>query len=390
MIPFKPREYQELFEELITYAQDHKIISTDTDFISLIKENKDIENFTVLLLSIMAKLYSEVYTDMNLVKDGYNILKAKGDDLDNIGAFKGIPRPEATSCSVDLEFTLDNPLPETLVIDYPIIVSTPDGIQYTTLSDPRTIEKNTTKFTMIGFATKTGVNQRVSQNTLNNLITTLPHELGECKVTNPYPSTGGSDTATDTEYREYILNSDKIHEKSTYWAYKNYLDRYNGLDSYNLVPQWDGTGTMKIIIDANDNTSYHINKITTGIQENVAWADDDITVTPATKIPVTVNLKCNVDIDQINPHSNSEKTEIASQLEKAILTYINGGKKTDNTPYKGLLIGEDFIPYQLGVFLASEVTSVKNITVNNPNSPVTVKDDEIAYIESKDIYITME
>jgi uncharacterized phage protein gp47/JayE len=390
MIPFKTREYQELFEELITYAQDHKIISTDTDFISLIKENKDIENFTVLLLSIMAKLYSEVYEDMSLVKDGYNILKAKGDDLDNIGAFKGIPRPEATCCSVDLEFTLDNPLPETLVINYPILVSTNDGIQYTTLSDPRTIEKNTTSFTMIGFATKTGVNQRVSQNTLNTLITTLPHEFGECKVTNPYPSTGGSDTATDTEYREYLLNSDKIHEKSTYWAYKNYLDRYNGLDSYNLVPQWDGTGTMKIIIDANDNTSYHINKITKGIQENVAWADDDITVTPATKIPVTVNLKCNVDIDQINPHSNSEKTEIASQLEKAILTYINGGKKTDNTPNKGLLIGEDFIPYQLGVFLASEVTSVKNITINNPNSPVPVKDDEIAYIESKDIYITME
>ena len=390
MIPFKTREYQELFEELITYAQDHKIISTNIDFISLIKENKDIENFTVLLLSIMAKLYSEVYEDMSSVKDGYNLLKAKGDDLDNIGAFKGIPRPEATSCSVDLEFTLENPLPETLTIDYSIIVATNDGIQYTTLNESKTIEKNATSFTMVGFATKTGVNQRVSQNTLNIIITNLPSEFGNCKVTNPYPSTGGSETATDDEYREYLLNSDKIHEKSTYWAYKNYLNRYNGLDSYNLRPQWDGTGTIKIIIDANDNTAYHINKITKEIQENVAWADDNITVTPATKIPVTVNLKCNVDIDRINPYSNLEKNEIKSQLEKATLTYVNGGRKRDNTPYKGLVIGDDFIPYQLGVFLANEIPSVKNIKVNNPNEPVTVKDDEIAYIESKDIYITME
>lgn len=390
MIPFKPREYQELFEELITYAQNHKIISTNIDFISLIKENKDIENFTVLLLSIMAKLYSEVYEDMSSVKDGYNLLKATGDDLDNIGAFKGIPRPEATSCSVDLEFTLENPLPETLTIDYSIIVATNDGIQYTTLNESKTIEKNATSFTMVGFATKTGVNQRVSQNTLNTIITNLPSEFGNCKVTNPYPSTGGSETATDDEYREYLLNSDKIHEKSTYWAYKNYLNRYNGLDSYNLVPQWDGTGTIKIIIDANDKTAYHINRITKEIQENVAWADDNITVTPATKIPVTVNLKCNVDIDRINPYSNLEKTEIKSQLEKATLTYVNGGRKRDNTPYKGLVIGDDFIPYQLGVFLASEIPSVKNIKVNNPNEPVTVKDDEIAYIQSKDIYITME
>ena len=389
MIPFQLKDYYTLFEEVMGYAQEHEIISTNIDFLSLIKENKDIENFTVLLLAIMSKLDSELYTDMKDVKDGYNILTATGDDLDNLGAFKGISRPEATSCSVDLKFTLNTPLTETTTLTSPIIVSTNDGITYTTVTG-KTVEKDSTEFYLTAYADTTGVNQRVSQDTLTSIKSGLPSIMGSCIVTNPYPATGGSETSTDEEYREYLLNSDKIHEKSTRWAYKNYLDRYNGLDSYNLVPKWDGTGTIKIIVDVSDKTQYHINKITEEVEENVAWADDDVTVVPATQIPITVNMICNVDIDQLNPYSTLEKEEIQARLIKAVLLYINGGRDSDGTIYKGLTIGDDFIPYKLGVFLNKEVSEVQNINILNPSSPVTVKDDELAIISSEDIHITME
>lgn len=389
MIPFQLKDYYTLFEEVMGYAQEHEIISTNIDFLSLIKENKDIENFTVLLLAIMSKLDSELYEDMKDVKDGYNILTATGDDLDNLGAFKGISRPQATSCSVDLKFILNNPLTETTTLNTPIIVSTTDGITYTTVTG-KTVEKDSTEFYLTAYADNTGVNQRVSQDTLTVIKSGLPSIMGACIVTNPYPATGGTETSTDDEYREYLLNSDKIHEKSTRWAYKNYLDRYDGLDSYNLVPKWDGTGTIKIIVDVSDKTQYHINKITEEVEENVAWADDDVTVVPATQIPITVNMICNVDIDQLNPHSTLEKDEIQARLIKAVLLYINGGRDSDGTIYKGLTIGDDFIPYKLGVFLNKEVSEVQNINILNPSSPVTVKDDELAIISSEDIHITME
>ena len=390
MIPFELKDYYTLFNEVVGYAQEHEIISTNIDFLSLIQENKDIENFTVLLLSIMSKLYSEVYTDMSDVKDGYNILEATGDDLDNLGAFKGISRPKATRCCVDLKFTLDNPLTETTTITTPIKVSTNDGILYSTVEDSKTVEKGSTEFYMVAYADTPGVNQRVSQDTLTFLDSGLPSIFGTCKVTNPYPATGGSEKATDSEYREYLLNSDKIHEKGTRWAYLNYLNRYDGLDSYNLVPQWDGTGTMKIIIDVSDNTQYHVQKIIEGVQENVAWADDDLTVVPATQVPITINMVCNVDIDQLNPYSNLEKTEIQARIIKAILVYINGGRRENGAYYKGLVIGEDFIPYKLGVFIDKEIVEVKNIIINNPSSPVTVKNDEIAFIDTENINVVME
>lgn len=389
MIPFQLKDYYTLFEEIIGYAQEHSIISTNIDFVGLIKENKDIENFTVLLLAIMSKLDSELYEDMKDVKDGYNILTAVDQDLDNLGAFKGISRPQATSCSVDLKFRLDDPLTETTIITNPIIVSTNDGITYTTLTD-KTVEEGSTEFYLTAYADIPGINQRVSSGTLTIIKSGLPPIMDKANVTNPYPATGGSETYTDEEYREYLLNSDKIHEKSTRWAYKNYLDRYPGLDSYNLVPKWDGTGTIKIIIDISDNTQYHINMITKEIEDSVAWADDDVCVVAATQIPIEINMVCNVDIDQLNPYSLQEKEEIRSRLIKAVEVYINGGRKADDSIYKGLSIGEDFIPYQLGIFLHNEVDELKNIDIINPSGPINIGNDELASISGEDIHITME
>ena len=395
------KDYKTLFTELIEYAQKHKLISTNIDFPSLIRENKDIENFTVLLLSIIAKLYEEVYEDIDRVQIGYNIYKATGDDLDNLGALKGVSRPQATACSADLTFTLQNPLKETTIITTPLIVSTKDDILYKTVNTNYTVPAGTTVFTMTALSEKTGVNQRVSANTLNTLKTKLPSVFGkDVIVTNKDGASGGTDTATDDEYRQYLLNSDYIHQKGTRWAYKNYLDRYNGLDSYNLHPQWDGTGTMKVIVDVADSEDYHVQKIHDEIQETVAWADDDLQVVTATHVPIQLSLIVNVDIDRLNPYSASEKKDIKARILQAILVYVNGGRRTDGTAYKGLCIGDDFIPYKLNVFLDAEIPEIKNITVITPikttttdippTTPVTISNEEIAYITLNDIEINIE
>jgi uncharacterized phage protein gp47/JayE len=385
------KDYNTLFTELIEYAQEHELISTNIDFPSLISENKDIENFTVLLLSIIAKLYEEVYTDIERVQVGYNIYKATGDDLDNLGALKGVSRPQATSCSADLTFTLSEPLKQTTIITTPIIVATSDDITYATVNTNYTVPAGTTTFTMTALSEKTGVNQRVSANTLTTLKTKLPTVFGKkITVTNIDGVSGGTDTATDDEYRQYLINSDYIYQKGTRWAYKNYLDRYNGLDSYNLHPQWDGTGTMKVIVDVADSEAYHVQKIHDEIQETVAWADDDLQVITATHVPIQLSLSVNVDIDRLNPYSASEKEDILARILQAVLVYVNGGRRQNNTIYKGLCIGDDFIPYKLNVFLDSEVQEIKNITVISPTEPVTISNEEIAYITLDDINVTIE
>ncbi len=390
MIPFQKKTAREILQRLIKDGQRYNLLSDNIDYYSLIVDNKDIESVFVLMFNVWASSDEDVYSDMSDVKDGYNVLKAIRSDLDNLGKLKGISRPDATSCSVDLKFTLTEALKDTMVINYPISVGTNDGIIYSTLGESLTLSEGTTEFYILAFADETGSNQRVSENTLTNLKTTIPGLIGKIFVTNPSAATGGSEVATDDEYREYIENADKIHEKCTRWSFINYLDRYEGLNSYNLEPQWDGTGTVKVIIDMDDETQYHINKITEGLEENVLWANDDVTVVAAEKINLSISINCNVDIDRINPYSATEKEQIKAKIISTILVYVNGGVGLDEINYKGLLIGDDFIPYQLGIFLNKQIPEIKNITISNPTAPVSVNNEEIAFIDSENIEVIME
>ena len=49
----------------------------------------------------------------------------------------------------------------------------------------------------------------------------------------------------------------------------------------------------------------------------------------------------------------------------------------DGTYYPGLLLGEDFIPHKLAVFLDDEVPELKNITFTTPEDYIGILDDEI-------------
>jgi uncharacterized phage protein gp47/JayE len=389
MIPFKKKNAREILDRFVQDAQKYNLLSDNIDYYSLIMENKDIESVFVLLLNVWASSIEDVYTDMEDVKDGYNVLTATGIDLDNLGVLKGISRPGATFCSTNLKFTLAQPLTEILTVNFPITVSTDNGILYTT-AEEITLAVDTTEFTLLAYADLMGSDQRVAADTLTILKTTLPDILGVAHVTNPESATGGSEIATDDEYREYLINADKIHEKGTRWAFVNYLNRYDGLDSYNLVPQWDGTGTVKVIIDVADNTAYHINKITEGIQEEVLRCDDDVLVVAPETVELKISIDCNVDIDRLNPYSSTEKEQIKSRILTSIRVYVNGGARNNGAYYKGLCIGDDFIPHKLAVFLDNEISELKNIIINNPTNPVTVNEEQIAHIEDENIEITME
>ena len=49
----------------------------------------------------------------------------------------------------------------------------------------------------------------------------------------------------------------------------------------------------------------------------------------------------------------------------------------DNTYYPGLLLGEDFIPHKLAVFLDDEIPELKNINFNYPEDYIQILDEEI-------------
>ena len=123
-----------------------------------------------------------------------------------------------------------------------------------------------------------------------------------------------------------------------------------------------------------------MNDIYDKIRTSVTQLPEDLTLFAPEPVPIDIYAICNVDIDVINPYSSIEKESIRSRIEDAVVLYIEGNV----TEFTGLKIGEDFIPYQLGVFISKLVPELKDITFKYPRDkegevvPITITDEQKA------------
>ena len=158
-------------------------------------------------------------------------------------------------------------------------------------------------------------------------------------------------------------------------AFEEYLANFEGIEGYKLVPNWNGTGTVKVIL--NPGTPDILNRAYNDLQNKVTQIDEDINMFAPTEKTIDIFAIVNVNIDQINPYSDLEKENIRSRIITAIRVFIDGGYRVDNNWYSGLNIGEDFIPHKLAVFLDNEIPELKNIDFNYPENFIEILDDEI-------------
>ena len=159
-------------------------------------------------------------------------------------------------------------------------------------------------------------------------------------------------------------------------AYTDYLDRVAGLESYALVPNWDGSGTVKIIVDCDDSEKI-MGTIWEDLHAEVINIDGDVYITSPEKIPIDVSTVVDVNIDRVNPFSSQEMEDIKGKIVAAIHRYIHGGLRVNGEYFKGLTIGMDFVPFQLARFVSEEVPLVQNMEFQFPGNVITIENDEI-------------
>lgn len=355
-VNYKEKDYEDIFLEMMQDAYQYKLVSTDERFLDYIQNRQDIENNYCLFLSVYAFEHDKIYEDMTLIYNSNDLDKAKGKDLDILGNKFGIPRPQARRSSVKLTFEVDEATTRDsdFIIPSKTIVSTPNGQNYYTV-EQATIIRGRTSIEVTAYSSYTGYNSRVDRNTLT--ICTLG---GVKKVYNRKGSSGGRGAYNDEEYRRLIKNWTYSHIKGTKEAYELFFSYYDGIDDYRLVPLWDGAGTVKIIVDPDDD--WIINDVQTKLLENVQLFDDDVLVTGALHRSIDVDVTINVDIDNARYYSYDERDIIAERVANAIQTYIDGGYRSNGRYYKGMGIGQDFVPYQVGVFIHEELgEAVKSV-----------------------------
>ena len=378
---YTEKQYEEIFESMLQLSLERGLISHAKEFQDYIKNNQDISNYYVMDKSVIAVRLAEFYKILTPVYESAKVEYAEGSDLDDIGKLIGIPRPTATYAEVEVEFSLRAGIEEDINIPKGLTVSTKEGIEYTTL-EKIFIGASETKTTVPAIAVQPGVNSKIVENSINKIDDDIAYEL---KVTNPEGSSGGTEAYTDDEYRYLLMNWTKIRVKGSLEAYENYFADFEGIDSYKIVPNWNGTGTIKCILDPG--TPYQLNKAYQELQSSVVQATEDITMfAPSSKL-INIYAVVNVDIDRVNPYSTVEKSEIQARIITAIKVFIDGGYRANGTYYPGLILGEDFIPHKLAVFLDDEIPELKNIKFNYPEEPITILDEEIGV--SNEIVIEM-
>ena len=122
--------------------------------------------------------------------------------------------------------------------------------------------------------------------------------------------------------------------------------------------------------------SYTLNKIYDDLNNEITQETEDIVLMAPILKPVDIYVTCNTDIDRLNPYSTKEKEIISAKIKSAIKVFINGGFLANGNYHKGMIIGEDFIPHKLGVFIDREITELKNIVFSNPTEPISVNNEE--------------
>ena len=365
---YTQKYFEEIFESMLEDSLNKGLISHAEEFESYIKNQQDISNYYVMDKSVIAQMIQKVYEDMTNVYNSINIDIATGEDLDNIGSIVGVPRPSATYAMCNITFTLQGTIDEPIVILPGVIVSSRNGIQYRTLEEIN-IPIDERECIVSAIALEAGSKYKVIENTL----TIIESQYSSLTCTNS-GSSGGVDEYNDEQYRELLKNWILIKLKGSHEAFVNYFANFDGIDGYKLVPNWNGSGTLKIILDPG--LPVQLNQAFTEIRGSVCQVDDDIFLTAPLEKFIDVYAVVNVDIDMVNPYSSNEKEYIKSKIISAIKVFIDGGYRVDGEYYPGLRIGEDFIPHKLAVFLDKEIPELKNIDFNYPNDYISILDEE--------------
>ena len=373
---YKEKDYKEIFLKELNTALTHRLISHQSDFEKYIKNKQDISNFYVMMLSIFAEAVDIVYDDITLEYLSNKVNSASETDLDDIGSLVNCIRPTGTRCGVELEFMLTRVRQEDVTFPSGITVyGESTGYTYTTVEELY-FPAGTTTVTVQAYADNIGVRYNVIADELTQISTESGNGLSGLTVTNPEPSSGGSEAFTDEEYRLLVKNWIRLNQRGNETAFIDYLARMDGIDGYKFIPNWDGTGTLKVILDPG--TPYQLKQCYDDLQAEISQASEDIYMTSPEKIPIDVYATVDVDIDVVNPFSTSEKEDIQAKIITATKLFIDGGGyRRNGSYYRGLRIGEDFIPYKLGAFLDAEIPELMNIKFSHPSEPVTITDEEI-------------
>lgn len=191
---------------------------------------------------------------------------------------------------------------------------------------------------------------------------------GVVTVTNDEPFAGGTDRESDDELRNRVLERARNPATSGNAAhYRQWALEVPGISDARVTPVWDGPGTVRVVLLADDKTAPDPSIIAdaTAHIESQRPVGADVTVVGATEVPInisaTLTLEDGYDVSDVQP-----------AIEANIVEYL-----------AGLAFVDDTVRYSKIANALLDVEGVldyANLTVNGGTSNITVADDAVAVL----------
>lgn len=347
---------QEILTEMVIYAQENGLLNDDEDIITAIQEGRKTENQYILDLSTHAYVLSRLTENLQEFYRDIDINTAVGLGLDKIGELLNVYRytaqPSVVECVVSTIAANNNTnikIPVGTELTFTDFVNS--NIVYTTTQE-YTIPSGVTSITIQAQSNDLGSTTRISSNSVTGL-----KGFSNLTAANYQQSTKGRDIEEDDAYRERIKNWYLKNIVGTKQCLDDFLNQREGITDYRLIPQWDGVGTLKIVLDCLDS---ELTTIQADIQENCMLYTDD----PVVCVLPTSQKIDTFDIVAYLPKAvpdNMTLAELTDLITGQARIYLEGGVSRSERVIKGLSIGEELDPSQLISFLLSEIPEVNNI-----------------------------
>lgn len=366
--------------DMVEYAMELGLFNPDTDLLEKVAGGERTENQYILDLATHSHALQYLEDELREIRDSVDLNTASGEFLDCLGRLVGVARYPAQAPQVLVELELEVEPAENIMIPAGtgVILRDMDPVygEYVTSEDVVLVNGTSTGSVMCE-CTELGVHPALPEDSvlgLSNIgVTASNSSRGTC----------GRNIEDDDSYRERIRAWNAKYVVGTRACITDYLNHYAGLDSYNLVPKYDGGGTLKVVCDTLEE---NLEGIREGLVENCMSISDaePLCVLPDVELITTLTLtitKSNVT----NAYSDEElKNAILSQA----YVFVNGGTTRSGLTRQGMVIGEDFNPSQLVAYLLGEFPECANI-VSSVSEVVSVPDTARLTIEDLEVVINV-
>lgn len=277
-----------------------------------------------------------------------------GEFLDKLGANVGLTRKAATVAEATVQITgTAGTLIEAGFLFSTAATAISENVEFETLEDVVLDENGEGEVAVR--CTQAGMIGNVSAQSITLMVDPLEDIES---VTNALAATGGTDEEDDDVFRQRIMDRERDNDSSFVGCdadYKRWALEINGVGTAIVVPEWDGPGTVKLIVmDSNGApaTATIIANVYNHIispedrQERLAPIGATLTVVTASVMALTITASIMKEPDiEVEDITAAFKTNLATCFEEAmadgVLRWTKVGAALSKT--KGIIDYENLL-----------------------------------------------